>query len=218
MNLRASVRWVMGAAFLVVVAGLVAADNDRNTVTTRLSGLEETTATIQTPASGEFKATISEDGTSIKYEETWRNLSSTVTQSHIHFGRPGLSGGIVLWLCYNPNPPANTKAPTGVPTPQLCPTDTIATISGTLTEADLIPSVAAPAGGQGVDAGAQGFAEMVKAIRTGSAYVNVHSVDHPSGEIRGRLPGFFPRFPPRPGNDRRDDRHDDHHDDGGHQH
>jgi hypothetical protein len=213
MDSRAGVRWVIGVAFLVMVVGLVAADKDRNTITTRLSGLEETTATIQTPASGEFKATISEDGTSIKYEETWRNLSSTITQSHIHFGRPGLSGGIVLWLCYNPNPPANTKAPTGVPTPQLCPTGNPATITGTLTEADVVASPAVAGGpNQGIDTGAEGFAEMVKAIRTGSAYVNVHSVDHPSGEIRGRLPGFFPRFRPGPDKDHQD------HNDGGHQH
>ena len=83
----------IGVAFLVMVVGLVAADKDRNTITTRLSGLNETTATIQTKASGEFKATISEDGTLITYEETWQNLSSEVTQSHIHFGRPGLSRG-----------------------------------------------------------------------------------------------------------------------------
>lgn len=208
MDSRTGVRWVVGVSFLVMVVGLVAADKDRNTITTRLSGLEETTATIQTPASGEFKGVISEDGTSIKYEETWRNLSSTVTQSHIHFGRPALTGGIVLWLCYNPD--AGTKAPTGVPTPQLCPTTSPATITGTLTEADVVASPAEAGGpNQGIDTGAQGFAEMVKAIRSGSAYVNVHSVDHPSGEIRGRLPGFFPRFPPRP---------DDRHDDGGHQH
>ena len=93
MDSRTGVRWVIGIGFLVMVVGLVAADKDRNTIATRLSGLEETTATIQTPASGEFKGTISEDGTSIKYEETWRNLSSTITQSHIHFGRPGLTRG-----------------------------------------------------------------------------------------------------------------------------
>ena len=213
MDSRTGVRWVIGIGFLVMVVGLVAADKDRNTIATRLSGLEETTATIQTPASGEFKGTISEDGTSIKYEETWRNLSSTVTQSHIHFGRPGLSGGIVLWLCYNPA--AGTKPPAApTPTPQLCPTTSPATITGTLTEADVVASPAVAGGpNQGIDTGAEGFAEMVKAIRTGSAYVNVHSVDHPSGEIRGRLPGFFPRFRPGP-----DDRRDDHHDDGEHQH
>jgi hypothetical protein len=211
MDSRTGVRWVIGIGFLVMVVGLVAADKDRNTITTRLTGLEETTATIQTKASGEFKATISEDGTSITYVETWRDLSSEVTQSHIHFGRPGLSGGVVLWLCYNPA--AGTKAPAGVPTPEICPTTSPATVGPhTLTELDVVPSVAAPAGGQGIDAGAEGFAEMVKAIRTGSAYVNVHSVDHPSGEIRGRLPGFFPRFRPGPDKDHQD------HDDGGHQH
>ncbi len=30
---------------------------------------------------------------------------------------------------------------------------------------------------------------MIKAIKNGAAYVNVHSVLHPSGEIRGRLGG-----------------------------
>ena len=34
-----------------------------------------------------------------------------------------------------------------------------------------------------------GFAEMIKAIKNGAAYVNVHSTLHPSGEIRGRLGG-----------------------------
>jgi len=176
-------RWFVGAALLTMLGGgLVAAEND--TIRTKLTGLEETTATIHTQASGEFKATISEDGTTIKYEETYRDLSSAVTQSHIHYGEPKLTGQIVLYLCTNLTPP------TGVPAPQACPLASPATITGTLTDADVIASPVV--GGQGIDAGAEGFAEMVKAIRTGSAYVNVHSVDHPSGEIRGRL-GHGPR-------------------------
>jgi hypothetical protein len=190
MKSRIGVRWVIGVAFLTMVAGLVGADKDRDTVVrTRLTGLEETSVTIQTPASGEFKATISEDGKMIKYEETYRDLSSTVTQSHIHFGRPALTGQVVLFLCTNLTPPV------GPPKPQACPTANPATISGVLTEADVIAS---PAGGQGIDAGAAGFAEMIKAIKTGSAYVNVHTTNHPGGEIRGRLgfpgPGRRPGF------------------------
>jgi hypothetical protein len=210
MDSRIGARWFVGVAFLIMVVGLVAADKDKNTIRTRLSGLEETTQTIQTKASGEFTATISEDGRSINYEETWQNLSSTITQSHIHFGRPGLTGGVVLWLCYNPA--AGTKAPAApTPTPQLCPTGgnpaSPATISGTLTDADVVASPATAGGpNQGIDVGADGFAEMVKAIRTGSAYVNVHTVDHPSGEIRGRL-GGFPRFGPREGDSRHDEGH-----------
>lgn len=187
-------RWIVGAAFLTLVVGLVAADKDKNTIKTRLSGLEETTATINTTGSGEFTATISSDGTSIRYTETYQNLSSTVTQSHIHFGRPGLTGQIVLYLCTNLVTPANPWPPAGVPMtvpqPQACPTASPATITGTLTESDVIASPVV--GGQGIDAGAAGFAEMVKAIRTGSAYVNVHTIDHPSGEIRGRLGFNFP--------------------------
>jgi CHRD domain-containing protein len=179
MKARIGLRWLVAVAFLTTVVGLVAADKDQGTVRTRLTGLEETTATINTNGSGEFKATISEDGTMIKYEETYRDLSSPITQSHIHFGRPGLSGQIVLYLCTNLTPPV------GPPMPQACPLSSPATITGTLTEADVIASPVV--GGQGIDAGAEGFAEMVKAIRTGAAYVNVHTTNHPSGEIRGRL-------------------------------
>ena len=181
MKSRIGARWVVGVAFLAMVIGLVAADQDTNTVRTNLTGLEETTATINSPGSGEFTATISEDGTMIKYVETYRDLSSAITQSHIHFGRPGLSGQVVLFLCTNLTPPV------GPPMPQACPLSlsSPATITGTLTEADVIASPVV--GGQGIDPGAAGFAEMVKAIRTGSAYVNVHTTNHPSGEIRGRL-------------------------------
>ena len=40
---------------------------------------------------------------------------------------------------------------------------------------------------QGIDPGAAGFAEMLKAIRAGAAYPNVHTTMHPGGEIRGRF-------------------------------
>jgi hypothetical protein len=53
---------------------------------------------------------------------------------------------------------------------------------GTLTAANVI---AVP--GQGIDSGAVGFADVLKAIQADAAYVNVHTISHPSGEIRGRL-------------------------------
>jgi CHRD domain len=153
----------------------VCAAADEDTVTTRLLGYQETPQTINSAASGEFKATIHDDGTAIDYELTYRNLSSSPTQAHIHFGRPGLSGGVVLFLCTNLTPPA------GVPTPQACPAPP-ATVTGTLTAANVIPLPT-----QGIDAGAAGFGEMLKAIRADAAYANVHTTVHPGGEIRGRL-------------------------------
>jgi hypothetical protein len=166
---------VFAVAFLAIAVSPAAADEKK--VSTHLSGYQETPATINSAGSGDFEATISHDGTSITYTESYRDLSSAVTQSHIHFGRPALNGGIVLFLCVSaPLPP-----PAGVPTPQACPAFP-ATITGTLTAADVIA-----VSGQGIDSGAAGFAEIIKAIRAGAAYVNVHTVSHPGGEIRGRL-------------------------------
>jgi hypothetical protein len=182
---------VLAATILaVMVTPLAASDKDKDkddVVRARLVGYNETPATINTAASGEFKATIRDDGTAIHYELTFRDLSSGVLQAHIHFGRPATTGGIVLFLCTNLTPPK------GVPTPQPCPKTNPATITGTLTEADVIPLPVTCSGtppacsGQAIDSGAAGLAEMLKAIREGAAYVNVHTTNHPSGEIRGRL-------------------------------
>jgi hypothetical protein len=144
------------------------------TFATKLIGYEETPLTINSPGSGTFTATVKSDGTAIDYTLSYSNLSD-ITQSHIHFGRPAITGMIVLFLCTNGTPPA------GVPMPQACP-PAPATITGTLTAADVIERDA-----QGIDAGAAGFAEMIKAMRAGAAYANVHTQKFPTGEIRGAI-------------------------------
>ena len=53
-------------------------------------------------------------------------------------------------------------------------------MSGTIVPADVI----GPAG-QGIAGGE--FEEVVRAIRAGATYVNVHNETYPSGEIRGQL-------------------------------
>lgn len=146
------------------------------TFPTTLSGYNETPSTLNSTGSGQFLAKVSKDEQSIVYTLTYRDLGTPVIQAHIHFGRPGLTGGIVLFLCNTSgNPPAT------VPVPPQCPQGA-GTVSGMLTAADVI-AVA----GQGIDAGATGFAEMIKAMRNGAAYANVHTQLRPSGEIRGPL-------------------------------
>jgi hypothetical protein len=166
-------RIILAAACAVVSLAAVAAES--HVVRTKLTGYQETPSTINSAGSGEFKAVINDEGSSIDYVLNYQNLSSPALQSHIHFGRPALTGSIVLFLC------TNLAAPANVPAPQSCPAAP-ATIRGTLTAANVIAVTA-----QGIDAGAQGFAEIVKAIQADSAYVNVHTTLHPSGEIRGRL-------------------------------
>jgi CHRD domain len=144
-------------------------------IAVHLIGYNETPVTINSAGTASFVVRINEDGTSIEYELSYGGLSSTVLQSHIHFGEPAISGPVVLFLCTNLG-----NAPATVPAPQACPTQP-ATITGTLTAANVIANTA------GIDSGAAGFAEMVKAIRAGAAYVNLHTTSHPSGEVRARL-------------------------------
>ena len=55
-------------------------------------------------------------------------------------------------------------------------------MSGTITPAQVLA-----AANQGLDA--EEFDELVRAIRAGAAYVNVHSSLFPPGEIRGQIGG-----------------------------
>lgn len=174
MTRRIRLSAVLAAGLLTVLVAPVSAGDDK--VRTKLTGYAETPLTISTTASGEFKATIHQDGTAIDYELTYQDPESTVTQAHIHFGRPAITGGIVLFLCTN-----LANAPATVPTPQAWPAAP-ATIVGTLTAADVVA-----VSGQGIDAGATGFAEILTAIRAGATYAHVHTTGRPYGEIRGPL-------------------------------
>ena len=136
-----------------------------------LTGYQEVPA-VSTVASGDFKAVINEEETSIDYELSYSDLEGTVTQAHIHFGQTGVSGGISAWLCGT----ASNPGPTGT---QVCPAPP-ATVTGTITAAQVV----GPAG-QGIAAGE--FGELVEAIRAGKTYANVHSTKFTGGEVRSQL-------------------------------
>jgi hypothetical protein len=143
-------------------------------VAAQLNGYKQIPATLNSTGSATFVARVSDDGTSIQYELSYGGFPTMVTQSHIHFGGPATSGGIALFLCTNlGNAPAGTAVPSCPPQP--------ATVTGTLTATDMVAIA-----GQGLGGGAAGFAEILKAIRAGAAYVNVHTVQYPPGEVRGQ--------------------------------
>lgn len=132
---------------------------------------------ISTAASGKFDATIDPSGTQINYTLTYKGLESDVTQSHIHFGQKHTVGGIVVWLCQTTGTPAPAAVAASTP---FCPGLRDGTVSGTITAAQVLTVT-----GQGINA--TEFAELLRAIRAGAAYANVHSTTFGPGEIRGQI-------------------------------
>jgi hypothetical protein len=162
---------------LLMVAAVSFGNGFRDFIREKLTGYEEI-PTLSTPATGEFKARINHEETAIDYElsydigEADPNVNR-VTQAHIHLGAKAFNGGISVFLCTNLAPPA------GVPVPPPCPTNS-GKVRGTLTAANVL----GPAD-QGIAAGE--FDELVKAIRAGATYANVHTSRFPGGEFRAQL-------------------------------
>ena len=162
------------AVLFAMVLGLTAPVMAADQVAARLRGFEEVPP-ISTGAQGFFLGTFNAASTALDYTVVYFDLQGTVTQSHIHIGQGGVNGAVVLFFCTNLAPPA------GVPAPPPCPNGPgINSVSGTLTAANVI-TVAA----QGIAAGE--FAEVVRAIRAGSSYANVHTDQFPGGEVRGQI-------------------------------
>ncbi|HKF21597.1 MAG TPA: CHRD domain-containing protein [Candidatus Angelobacter sp.] len=153
----------------------VAAETEKSQLRAKLTGIEEANgpSTVITDATGTFRATINDDST-ITYTLTYANLSSAVQQAHIHIGATKLNGGVSIFLCSNlANPPAGTPA---------CPDD--ATHSGSVSRTVSAADVIGPAN-QGVGVG--DMADVVRAIASHVTYANVHTANHPGGEIRGQI-------------------------------
>jgi hypothetical protein len=160
-------------ALLGVGSYAIAGGGSKNFSGTPLNGYEEN-PDISTVATGSFTARLSDDGNSIHYKLSYSGLEGNVQQSHVHFGKPGINGGISFFLCGTTG--FQPAAPT--PAPPTCPQ------SGTVEDDIVAADVIGPAG-QGIEVG--NLAEILAAMRAGHAYANVHSTKWPGGEIRAQL-------------------------------
>ena len=99
----------------------------------------------------------------INYELNLQNMKG-VTGAHIHSGKQGENGPVVAGL-FNPS---MSGPPTG-------------TINGLLTAGTLTSSrLTGPLAGKTVDS-------LVNMIKSGDAYVNVHTAQNQNGEVRGQI-------------------------------
>ena len=158
-----------GITALLVAAGaaVAGADRDGGNVRAKLKGFEEVPS-VSTVASGKFKAKIDRSEQRIDYKLSFEGLEANALFAHIHLGQRAANGGVSVFLCGGGDKPP-------------CPA-TAGTVEGTIDPADVIGPE-----NQGIAPGE--FDELVRAIRAGVTYANVHSSKFPGGEIRGQIRG-----------------------------
>jgi hypothetical protein len=140
-----------------------------------LSGAQED-PTVITSARG--IAVLRIVGATVQYQIRYRDLESDIEQAHIHIGANDTTGGIAAFLCSDlaGRPPGTAPCP---PSP--------GRLVGVIEAAEVIGPAA-----QGIAPGE--IADLQRAIRSGLAYVNIHTVASPAGEIRGDVHRhFWPR-------------------------
>jgi CHRD domain-containing protein len=154
------------------------ADRDTETFHARLSGFNEVggvgagqTGAILSGGTATVDVEVDKQAGTATYTLNFSGaFSSAVTQSHIHFGKAHVGGGIMVFFCSNlGNGPAGTPA---------CPA------SGTVTGTWSAASVVGPAA-QNIPAG--DFDGLVAALESNTAYANIHTTKFPAGEIRGQM-------------------------------
>jgi CHRD domain len=159
---------VLAIGVLVVLGTALAKHRDDNggQFFAFLNGYQETPS-ISTTGRGTFVARRTGPN-ELRYRLRWSNLEGgAVSGAHIHLGQRHVAGGIVVFLCGG-----GTKPPATFP----CDGD----VEGTIVPADVQALTA-----QGIAAGE--FDEVLRAMRAGATYANVHTATFPGGEIRGQI-------------------------------
>jgi len=107
-------------------------------------------------------ATFTMQGDKMTYKVTASGLTSPVTVAHIHAGGPGVAGPVIAPLTIAPGSDPATAAGEG--------------------------SIDASAiKGKKEDGSQMTMSDLMTAIKSGNAYVNVHTQNNPKGEVRGQI-------------------------------
>ena len=152
------------AALIVSVLVVPAAYSQTERLSASLSGANEVPP-INTAGTGNFEMT-NQQGL-ITFSLTFSGLSSSLTVAHLHFAPTKVAGGVMIFLCGGGGQPD-------------CPAVTEGTITGTITAANVTGPTT-----QGIDVG--DLDSALEAVRDGLSYVNMHTTNFASGEIRGQL-------------------------------
>jgi CHRD domain len=169
--------YVIGVVLVLALAAAAAAFAAFNgNFGTHLAGRNENPARA-TSAQGQALFALSDDGSSVHYKLIASNIENAF-MAHIHMGPRTENGPIVVWLYPSTAP---------VPGPFGAGRHDGVLAEGTFTAANLV----GPLSGHPLS-------DLIAAVQSGNAYVNVHTNDgvdgintgagdFPGGEIRGQL-------------------------------
>jgi CHRD domain len=150
---------IAASTFANIVSNSVFAQGGEKRFSATLSGKNEVPPK-DTKATGTAEFTSSSDGKTVSYKVDVNNIDK-VTMAHIHQGKKGENGSIVVTLF-------KTATPTGPKNGVLA--------QGNITSDKL----------EGPLKGKQ-ISDLVKLIEDDNAYSNVHTEQNPKGEIRGQI-------------------------------
>jgi hypothetical protein len=122
---------------------------------------DEEVPPVDSDAKGAAIFITSNDGTELNYRLIVANIED-VTAAHIHLAPRGENGDIVAFL-FDPEEPTEGRT-NGV------------LAEGTITSEDLVGPLEGST-----------LSELIDEMEAGNTYVNVHTVEHRSGEIRGQI-------------------------------
>jgi hypothetical protein len=135
------------AALAIACVALAGAAGAKSTAGTPVSAKLTVKAEVPAPkggkGTGSFTGTL--NGSKLTWKLTWGTLSGPANAAHIHLGKAGKAGNVVVPLC------AGATCKSGV--------------HGTVTLK----------------------AAVLKALKAGGTYVNIHTAKNPAGEIRGQV-------------------------------
>lgn len=183
-----------GVVTLPLSVGAAQHDGNGHNLAVHLSGDQEPTPVPPAPspqdslAQGQAIFHIADDNLSFDYKLIAANIENAV-QAHIHCGPVGMNGGIFIWLFPSVTSISALTGPTGRHDGVLAEGTVV---SGAALNVRTVASSAVCPGG------VANFADALRQIRSGNAYVNIHTNDgvaptntgpgdFPGGEVRGQF-------------------------------
>jgi hypothetical protein len=177
-NVHKSISSAALTAAVFLLFGTQGKADDNNKYSASFSGFQEIgsltapTGAILSKGQGNLTLNVDKGNQFVNFQLTYSGLTN-VTQSHIHFGKRHVAGGVMVYFCSNltsPAPPPNT---------QPCPLSG-GTVTGTITGTNVIGPTT-----QNVTPG--DFSALLAALQSNTVYGNIHTQMFPAGEIRGQI-------------------------------